>query len=232
MSWHRTVVWRAVISAAATTALYLVSAAAIAPASAHVHATSDDAVRGGMALVSFQVPNESTKGAATTALTIDLSNVTAVQTEAQPGWTTKLDRDAASGTVHSVTWTAAPNGGIPVDQFGLFRISAKLPDADTVSFPATQTYADGSVVKWDQPPPPPGGAEPSNPVPMLTITGGVAPPPAHHPHPTSTTAPTAEATPSPQNPRAAADNTARVLGGAALLLGAVGIGIALVIRRT
>jgi uncharacterized protein YcnI len=210
MSWHRTVVWRAVISAAATTALYLVSAAAIAPASAHVHATSDDAVRGGMALVSFQVPNESTKGAATTALTIDLSNVTAVQTEAQPGWTAKLDRDAASGTVHSVTWTAAPNGGIPVDQFGLFRISAKLPDADTVSFPATQTYADGSVVKWDQPPPPP----------------------AHHPHPTSTTAPTAEATPSPQNPRAAADNTARVLGGAALLLGAVGIGIALVIRRT
>ena len=80
-----------------------------------------------MALVSFQVPNESTTGAATTALTIDLTNVSAVQTEAEPGWTTKLDRDSGSGSVRSVTWTAAPNGGIPVDEFGVFRISVKLP---------------------------------------------------------------------------------------------------------
>jgi uncharacterized protein YcnI len=225
MSWHRTVVWRAVISAAATTALYLVSAAAIAPASAHVHATSDDAVRGGMALVSFQVPNESTKGAATTALTIDLSNVTAVQTEAQPGWTAKLDRDAASGTVHSVTWTAAPNGGIPVDQFGLFRISAKLPDADTVSFPATQTYADGAVVKWDQPLVP-GAAEPEHPAPTLTLAAGPTPPATHHMNPTATAAPPT------QKPTTPADNTARVLGGIALLFGALGVGIALVGRRT
>jgi uncharacterized protein YcnI len=231
MSWHRNLVWRALISAAATATLYLGSAAAIAPASAHVQASSDDAVRGGIALVTFEVPNESTKGAATTALTVDLSNVSSVQTEARPGWTAKLDRDAASGTVHSVTWTAAPNGGIPVDQFGLFRISVKLPDADTVSFPATQTYADGSVVKWDQPPAP-GGPEPSNPAPMLTLTEGSAPPATHHSHPTSTTAPTAEATPATQKPRATADNTARILGGAALLLGALGIGAALVIRRT
>jgi uncharacterized protein YcnI len=227
MSWHRSLVWRALISAAATAALYLGSAAAIAPASAHVHASSDDAVRGGMALVTFQVPNESTKGAATTALTVDLSNVSSVQTEATPGWTAKLDRDAASGTVHSVTWTAAPNGGIPVDQFGLFRISAKLPDADTVSFPATQTYADGSVVKWDQPPAP-GGPEPANPAPMLTLTGTPA---AQHPHPTSTTAPTAQAAPATQKSRAATDNTARMVAGAALLFGALGIGIALITRQ-
>jgi uncharacterized protein YcnI len=228
MSWHRRLVWRALISAAATATLYLGSAAAIAPASAHVHASSDDAVRGGMALVTFQVPNESTTGAATTALTVDLSNVSSVQTEAQPGWTAKLDRDAASGTAHSVTWTAAPNGGIPVDQFRLFRISVKLPDADTVSFPATQTYADGSVVKWDQPPAP-GGPEPSNPAPMLTLTEGSMPPATHHPHPTSTTA---QATPASQKSTATADNTARILGGAALLLGALGIGAALVARRS
>jgi uncharacterized protein YcnI len=231
MSWHRSLVWRALISAAATATLYLGSAAAIAPASAHVHASSDDAVRGGMALVTFEVPNESTTGAATTALTVDLSNVSSVQTEAEPGWTAKLDRDAASGTAHSVTWTAAPNGGIAVDQFGLFRISVKLPDADTVSFPATQTYADGSVVKWDQPPAP-GGPEPSNPAPMLTLTEGSMPPAKRHPHPSSTTAPTAQATPAPQKSRATADNTARVLGGAALLLGALGVGVALVARRS
>jgi hypothetical protein len=127
-----------------------------------------------------------------------------------------------------VTWTAAPNGGIPVDQFGLFRLSVKLPDADTVAFPATQTYADGSAVQWDQQPQP-GGAEPSNPVPILTLTEGFSPPPTHHSHPSSTTAPTS--TSNTQKPRATADNTARVLSGAALLLGAVGIGAALLGRR-
>jgi uncharacterized protein YcnI len=231
MSRHRSLVLRALISAAVTATLYLGSAAAIAPASAHVHASSDDAVRGGMALVTFQVPNESTNGSATTALMVDLSNVTSVQTEVEPGWTAKLDRDAASGVVHSVTWTAAPNGGIPVDQFGLFRITVKLPDADTVSFPATQTYADGSVVKWDQPPVP-GGTEPSNPAPMLKLTAGSAPPPNHHPHPTGTTAPTAAAAPATQKSRAATDNTARLVAGAGLLFGALGIGLALVSRRT
>jgi uncharacterized protein YcnI len=230
MSRHRSLVWRLLISAAATTTLYLGSTAAIAPASAHVHASSDDAVRGGMAIVTFQVPNESTTGAATTALTIDLSNVTAVQTETQPGWTAKLDRDSASGAVRSVTWTAAPNGGIPVDQFGLFRISVKLPDADTVSFPATQTYADGSVVKWDQQPAP-GGAEPENPAPMLTLTGGPASPPTHHRTPTSTPTPTAVATPPTQKSKPPTDTTTRVLSGAALLVGALGVGIALITRQ-
>jgi uncharacterized protein YcnI len=231
MSRPRTVVWRALISAAAIGTLYVASAADIAPASAHVRASSDDAVRGGVAVVTFQVPNESTKGAATTALTVDLANLTAVQTEAKPGWTAKLDRDSTSGTVRSVTWTAAPNGGIPADQFALFRISVKLPDVDVVSFPATQTYADGSVVKWDQPSQP-GGAEPSNPAPTLTLTEGQSPPPGRHISPSSTTAPTAEAAPHTQKARASADNTARILGGVGLLFGAVGIGIALVVRRT
>lgn len=230
MSRHRSLAWRVAISALATTTLYLGSIATIAPASAHVQASSDDAVRGGMALVTFQVPNESTKGAATTALTIDLSNVSSVQTQAVSGWTAKLDRDPAAGTVHSVTWTAAPNGGIPVDQFGLFRITVKLPDADTVSFPATQTYADGSVVKWDQPSVP-GQPEPANPAPTLTLTGGPPGPTMHHRSPTSTTAPTTVATPATQKPRAAGDNTARILSGAALLLGALAVGVALITRE-
>jgi uncharacterized protein YcnI len=216
MSCTRRFVWRTLIGAAAGgTALYLGSTAAITTASAHVQASSNDAVRGSTALVTFQVPNESTHGAATTALTLDLTKVAAVQTEAKPGWTTKLDRDSASGTVRSVTWTASPDGGIPVDEFGVFRISVKLPDTDTVSFPATQTYADGAVVKWDQPTAP-GGAEPEHPAPTLALAAR----------------PTATAAPPAQQPRTPADNTARVLGGAALLVGALGIGVALVVRRT
>jgi uncharacterized protein YcnI len=156
-----------------------------------------------------------------------LTNVSAVQTEAKPGWSAKVGRDAASNTVRSVTWTAAPDAGIPVDQFGVFRISAKLPDADTVSFPTTQTYADGAVVKWNQAPAP-GGAEPEHPAPTLTLAGGPTPP-AHHPTPTSSAAPTATAA---QQARAVVDNTARILAGAALLVAALGVGLALIVRKT
>jgi uncharacterized protein YcnI len=230
MSRHRKIVWRALIGAVAATTLYLGPTAAIAPASAHVQASSADAVRGGLALVSFQVPNESTTGAATTALTVDLTNVSAVQTEAEPGWTAKLDRGSGSGAVRSVTWTAAPNGGIPVDEFGVFRISVKLPDSDTVSFPATQTYADGAVVKWDQPPGP-GGAEPEHPAPTLVLAGGSTPP-ARQPTATSSAAPTATGTPVAEHPRTPVDKTARILAGAALVVGALGVAVALIVRRT
>jgi uncharacterized protein YcnI len=225
MSSPRRFVRRAVSGLLAASTLYLGPAVAITTASAHVEASSGDAVRGGVALVSFQVPNESTTGAATTALSVDLTGVSAVRTEAKAGWSAKLDRDG-SGAIRSVTWTAAPNGGIAVDQFGIFRISAKLPDADAVSFPATQTYADGAVVKWDQPSPP-DQAEPAHPAPTLVVAGGA---PAQHTSPTASAQPNVSATPAGQG-RPGADNTARVLAGAALLLGAVGVGVALTVRR-
>ncbi len=201
---------RILIASAAAAALYFPAGTALAWA--HVHASSDDAVRGGAAIVTFEVPNESSTGAATTALTVTLPNVASAQAEAMPGWTAKLDRDAAAGTVRSVTWTAAPNAGIPADQFALFRLSVQLPDADTVSFPATQTYSDGSIVKWDQASQP-GGGEPEHPAPMLTLAAKSA---VSHDHQAS-------------NPPA--DNTARVLGGLALVLGALSLCLALARRR-
>lgn len=179
---------------------------------AHVHASGDNTVRGGMATVTFQVPNESNTGAATTGLKVLLPNVAAARTESIPGWTATLDRDAAAGTVRSVTWTAVPNGGIEPDQFGLFRISLRLPNTDTVSFPVTQTYADGSTVEWDQPPAS-GGAEPEHPVPMLALTA--APADRHHPN--------------AAGPTSSPDNTARLLGAAALVV--AGLGICLVFLR-
>lgn len=214
---------RVLIAVGVAAALYVGSVAATAPAWAHIHASSDNAVRGATAIVTFQVPNESDKGAATTALTVTLPDVAAARTETMPGWTAKLDRDAASGTVRSVTWTAAPNGGIGVDQFALFRISVQLPETDTVSFPATQTYSDGTIVKWDQPPLP-GGGEPEHPVPVLTLAAGPVAPHQHHP---SAPADHAGAPGQSQSP----DNTARLLGGAALVVGALAICLVLVRRR-
>ncbi len=210
---------RILIAGAAAAGLYLSAGTALAWA--HVQASSDNAVRGGAAIVTFEVPNESSTGAATTALTVALANVASAHAEEVSGWTAKLDRDAAAGIVRSVTWTAAPNGGIPADQFALFRISVQLPDSDTVSFPATQTYSDGSIVKWDQPPQP-GGGEPEYPAPMLTLAAGPVVPHDHHAPPG---VPAAQSKPS-------ADNTARVLGGLALVLGALGLCLALVRRRT
>jgi uncharacterized protein YcnI len=226
MPFSPRIIRRSLIGTAAATMLYLVPAAAITTASAHVQASSDDATRGGYATVSFQVPNESTTGAATTALTLDLANASAVRTETKAGWAAKIDRDGDK--VRSVTWTAAPNGGIPVDQFDVFRIAVKLPDADSVTFPATQTYADGAVVKWDQPLVP-GSPEPEHPAPTLVLAASSSPKSAHHSAPTASAAPTA--TPSALQPHKVVDNTSRILAGAALLVGALGVGLALIVRR-
>jgi uncharacterized protein YcnI len=196
---------------------------AAAPASAHVHVTADHASPGDDAVLTFEVPNESDKGALTTGLTLTLPDLTEVSTEQEPGWTARLDRDVAAGTVRSITWTAAPGAGIPPDQFALFRVAVQLPKADTVSFPATQTYADGTVVRWDEATPP-GGAEPEHPAPTLALTEQ---PEATGHHGATVTAGPAQAALA----TAAPDDTARWLAGAALVVAAAGVTLALVMRR-
>jgi uncharacterized protein YcnI len=211
---------RALITVAATGAamtLGLLSGAG--PASAHVHVDAEDAAPGAESVLTFHVPNESEKGALTTQLSVALPNVASASTELMPGWAARLDRDAAAGTAHSVTWTAAPGTGIPPDQFALFRISVKLPDTKTASFPATQSYSDGTVVKWDQPTPP-GGAEPEYPVPTLDMTGAKAEPTDDHQTPTAQT-------PAPTT----ADNSARWLAGGALTVAALALVAAVLARR-
>jgi uncharacterized protein YcnI len=132
-----------------------------------------------------------------------------------PGWTAKLDRDTAAGTVRSVTWTAAPSVGISSDQFALFNVSVTLPNQPSVTLPATQTYSDGTVVRWDQPPLA-NGDEPKFPAPVLNLTGATGGAPDQHQPPTASAAP---------------DNTARWLAGAALVLAAVGAVAAFTGRR-
>ncbi len=137
-----------ILAALIATALYV----GAAPAWAHVEVEANNTARGGEAILTFQVPNESDTGALTTQFSVALPNVTSAATELMSGWTARLDRDTAAGTTRSVTWTAAPGVGIARDQFALFRVAVTLPNTDTVSLPATQTYDDGTVVHWDQPP--------------------------------------------------------------------------------
>jgi uncharacterized protein YcnI len=185
-------------------------------------------VRGGEAILTFEVPSESDKGALTTQFSVTLPNVTSASTESMPGWTAKLDRDTAAGTTRSVTWTAAPNTGIAPDQFALFGMAVTLPNTDTVTLPASQTYSDGTVVRWDQPPLP-GGSEPEHPVPTLTLTAAPPEGPAQSPSPSVSASPAPA--PAQASSRPAPDNTARWLGGVALVVGALGVGLALLMRR-
>lgn len=215
--------------ASTMTALGISAILAAAPAWAHVHVTSDHATPGDDAVLTFEVPNESDNGALTTELSVVLPNLTEVSTEQVPGWTARLDRDVAAGTIKSITWTAAPGAGIPADQFALFRVAVQLPKTDSVTFPVTQTYADGTVVRWDEPTSP-GGAEPEHPVPTLSLTGQPDAMEDHDPQGAATAAPpsvTAQAAPAAST----SDDTARWLGGAALVVAAAGVALALVLRR-
>jgi uncharacterized protein YcnI len=177
-----------------------------ASASAHVRAEADNATPGQSAVVTFRVPGESENGALTTELKIELPDVASARTEVMPGWTARLDRNVEAGTTSAVTWTAAPGTGISPDQFALFRIALKLPEGDSVSFPAIQTYDDGTVVNWDQPSPS-DGTEPEYPAPVLTL---------------GETKTAAASTP---------DNSARWLAGGALTIAALAIAATLLSRR-
>jgi len=208
---------RALITVGATgVGLGIIALSGAAPAWAHVHADADNPAPGATSMVTFQVPGESENGALTTRLSVKLPDVASARTEVMPGWTATLERDAAEGTVRSVTWTADPRVGISSDQFALFRVSVKLPEGDSVAFPTTQTYSDGTVVRWDQAPLP-GGGEPEHPAPALSLTG--APPTGMDDHEM-----TAQAAPT-------ADNAARWLAGGAITLAAVGIAAAVIARR-
>jgi uncharacterized protein YcnI len=222
---------RALTTAAVAGGFALLSCAGMAVAQAHVHVHAEDPARGGTTIVTFQVPNESPKGSLTTELAVALPNVASASAAVLPGWTVKFDKDPAAGTVRGVTWTATPGAGIPADQFELFELQVTLPDTDSAKFPATQTYADGTVVQWDQPPLP-GGGEPEHPAPTLTLTAADAGDHEgdHAMAPMGTPAPAGPTT-SAAAVKTGPDNVARALAGGALLVAAAGVVIALVRRR-
>jgi Domain of unkown function (DUF1775) len=86
--------------------------------------------------------------------------------------------------------------------------------------PATQTYSDGTVVKWDQLTPA-DGAEPERPAPELTLSGVSAPPAGDH-----------GAMPMSQpTVQQSADNSSRLLAGGALVVAAVALVVSVLGRR-
>jgi uncharacterized protein YcnI len=209
------------VSAAATLAVL----AAAGTAAAHVSATaSAPAKKGGYTKITFRVPDEDPT-AGTTKLEIAIPaeyRLTSVRTKPVPGWTAEVKKVKVNDTevTVGVVWTAGPGTRIGPGEFGEFDISAgPLPtDVDTLVIPATQTYDSGKVVAWDAPPAS-DGSEPQHPAP---------------------TVPLVDAAPDSDHGGAVAgghtdehaqvvgqDQTARWLGGAGLVAGALGLGFGL-----
>ena len=163
--------------------------AAAQPASAHVTVSSADAARGGFAVITFQVPTESDK-ASTTKLAVGLPAdhpLAFVSVEPHPGWSFTLKRThlehpvEAEGSkitevVSEVIWKADSRAtAIHPGEFGQFNLSVgPLPDVASLSFPALQTYSDGSVVRWVEQAAPGSTTEPDHPAPTLQLASSTA----------------------------------------------------------
>jgi uncharacterized protein YcnI len=196
---------RALIITAAASVLI---AFACGVASAHVTVNAPGAARGGNAVLTFRVPNESATGSPTVALTAQFPALAVADTASIPGWKAAVSKDA-NKAVTAITWTADPGSGIGPGQFGEFAVWVEgLPDQPQLSLPAVQTYADGQVVKWDQQTKS-GQPEPENPAPTLTL--------AARQSDNSGDANTTRASNT--------DSTARWLGIAGIVIGALGLGI-------
>lgn len=227
------------IGAASATALLL-----LAPtASAHVHVVADNTVAGSDSALSFRVPNESDT-AGTVGFRVLLPQdkpFLSVSVKPLPGWRASM-REAPlpkpvvyEGTtltkaVRTVTWAAEGGTRIGPGQYQEFSLAVEpLPGPGTVTIPAIQTYSDGTAVRWDQPTSA-SGEEPEHPAPQFTVTApesgrsatpaaGSAPSPGVASSSTEASAPTKAAVPK-------SDTVGRWLGGAALVVAAVALGVA------
>jgi uncharacterized protein YcnI len=124
------------------------------PAWAHVTISPPSAPKSSDAVLAFTVPNEQDT-ATTTKLAVQFPHdhpIADALIEPISGWTATVttfhtttpiqtDSGPVNDGVDVVTWTANPGtSGIAVGDFQQFKVSVGLPDADSLQFPAIQTY--------------------------------------------------------------------------------------------
>jgi uncharacterized protein YcnI len=219
------------LAAGATLAL-----AAPLAASAHVTLDANTAAAGSFALITFKVPNESATER-TTKIEVTLPSDTPlayVSYVPVPGWTAELTTttldtpvEAEGGTiteaVTKVTWTADADSEIADGQLQLFPLSVgPIPDTGSIILPVDQTYSDGAVVSWSE-----TGEGAELPAPVLYVND--APAADHHGGDDDGDDDTSITVTEPA--AASGDVLARVLGIGGLVLGAVGVVIAITGRR-
>jgi len=201
---------------------------------AHVTANVTTAVQGSYAVITFRVPNEE-DNAGTVKLQVtfpDSYPIPGASVRPVPGWKGAVDVEPLPATikennldvkkaVKTITWTADPGTRINPGEFQEFAVSAgPLPDdTDELQFPAVQTYDNGVVVNWTDAPPAAGQKEPEHPSPSIKLQTK-----ANAPGVMDMSAMGATGVTDTASSTAVSDNTARWLGGAGLLVGAIGVG--------
>ncbi|MEV7890532.1 YcnI family copper-binding membrane protein [Streptomyces sp. NPDC002817] len=193
-------------------------------ASAHVTVHPESYARGATdGTLTFRVPNEEDT-ASTTKVQIFLPTdhpLLGVLVAPRGGWTAKVtdtelktpvktDDGTITDAVSEITWTG---GKIGAGQYEDFDVAfGQLPDdTDQLAFKALQTYSDGKTVRWIEEAAQ-GDEEPENPAPVVKLTaeeGGTAATPAKA-----------------QAAADSSDSTARGLGIAGLIVGALGLAAA------
>lgn len=163
----------------------VIALATASAASAHVTVSGPGAVSGGSdQVITFRVPTESAT-ASTVGLEVKLPTdtpIASVLVQPHTGWTDTVtsvklakplvtDDGDITDAVSTITWKADSTAdGIQPGQFDQFVIIAGLlPSTTSLTFPAIQTYSDGTVVSWNQVAAPGSTVEPDHPAPTLTL---------------------------------------------------------------
>jgi uncharacterized protein YcnI len=212
-------------------------------ASAHVGVTPDSTAAGSYTVLTFAVPH-GCDGSATTAIAIDIpEEIPSVTPTVNPNWdvtkvmtplatpATNSHGDAVTERVGQVVYTAKT--ALADGYRDTFALSLQLPvDAagTTLDFPVLQTCEAGST-NWNEVPAE-GADEDSveHPAPAVTVTEAVATEADGDPVTAVDTA-TSDASGSSAPSASGDDVLARVLGIGGLVVGAVGVAIAIVATR-
>jgi uncharacterized protein YcnI len=208
--------------------LFLATAGAalafVPTAAAHVTVNPDAVPADSFARFAIRVPNER-GNASTTKLSVRLPNgLVFVRFQPKAGWKrtvtmrklanpVTVEGEKVTEQVGTVTWTG---GKIGSDEFDEFGMSAKVPDAvgTKLTFPATQTYSNGEVVRWI------GSPDADEPAPQVTLEAA---------EPENATQPAAQPTAGDRDDDRA--NLAIVVGAAGLLAGLAALALSLRRRR-
>ena len=199
-------------------------------ASAHIGLTPSSTAAGGSSVLAFSF-NHGCEGSPTTSLTLEIpESITTVYPAIDPNWT--VQKVADGDRTSQVVFTAV--SPVPDGYRAVVELAVQLPDdaeGETLAFPVRQTCEVGQN-DWNEVPAE-GEDEPENAAPIIVVTESVA----VDDHGGATESASADG--HGEGGEAAAESTAdssdmvaRVLGVGGLVVGAIGIVVALAARRS
>jgi uncharacterized protein YcnI len=230
-------------------------------ASGHVVVSAPGATQGGYSVLTFRVPTESDTASTVgvkVQLPTD-EPLASVSVQPKDGWTytvtkstlaTPITTDDGQVTeaISEIDWTAT-GGGIAPGEFDQFLISVgPLPDVPTMTFKAIQHYSDNTDVAWIEEPAAGSTAEPEHRAPTLTLAAAAADDSTTGTSTTGTSTTGTSTTAAPASSGVSVDSAAVtttdpdaaskgsvtvaiVIGVIGVVVGAIGVGLALAARR-